>query len=176
MKKKCKTYDDALAEAYKSPAILQINQENDEIYKYLSKYTGQDMSNITAVEFLYNTLEIEESRGLQLPFWTQGIYPDKLKKIATRSLAIFTETEFMGRMKGGVWLKEVLKNTIAKQQNQLPDKKMFIYSGHDITLINILNPLKLAKDLKPEYGAAFIIEVHSSQYNDYEIKVRNTSK
>lgn len=104
MKKKCKTYDKALADAYNSQEIQNINHENEEMYKYLAKYTGQDMSNITAVEFLYNTLEIEESRGLKLPFWTQDIYPEKLKKIATRSLEIFTETEFMGRMKGGKYL------------------------------------------------------------------------
>lgn len=68
-------------------------------------------------------------------------------------------------------MKEVLNNIIKKQKNKLPERKMFVYSGHDISLINILHPMKLFKNLKPEYGAAFIIEAHSAKTDDYEIKV-----
>lgn len=102
MKKKCPTYDKALKDAYNSDEIQNINKENMELYQYLTDFTGQDMYNITAVEFLFNTLEIESDNGLKLPKWTENVYPDKLKKLAIRSLEIFTETEFMKKMKGGI--------------------------------------------------------------------------
>lgn len=101
MKKKCTTYDNALLQAYKSKEIQDINEQNKDLYKLLTTATGQDVYNITAVEFLYNTLEIEEDNGLTLPKWTKDIYPDKMKDLAIRSLEIFTETDFMKRMKGG---------------------------------------------------------------------------
>lgn len=69
-------------------------------------------------------------------------------------------------------LKEILENTAAKQNNLLnPDRRMFIYSAHDITLINVLNTLGLSHDLKPDYGAAFIIEAHTVDSAKLEIKV-----
>lgn len=102
MKQKCPTYDNALKNAYQSVEIQQLNEQNKELYEMLTKNTGQDMSNITAVEFLYNTLEIEDNNGLTLPAWTKGIYPNTMKSIAARSLAIFTETPFMRKMKGGM--------------------------------------------------------------------------
>lgn len=102
MKKPCPTYEEDLKNAYNSEAIQKINKENAELYEYLEKHTGQGMSNITAVEFLFNTLEIEADHGLKLPDWTKSVYPEKLKPIAARSLSIFTETMAMRRMKGGI--------------------------------------------------------------------------
>lgn len=73
-------------------------------YKELTEHTGQNMSTITDVEFLYNTLEIEEQHGLQLPLWTQNFYNDKMREIAARSLAIFTDSTIQKRLLGGIMI------------------------------------------------------------------------
>lgn len=70
-------------------------------YKELTEYTGQNMSTITDVEFLYNTLEIEEQHGLQLPEWTRKFYNNEMREIAARSLAIFTNGTIQKRLRGG---------------------------------------------------------------------------
>lgn len=101
MKKKCPTYDKALEYAYNSQTIQNINNENKDLYKFLSEATGQTVNNITAVEFLYNILQIQEDNRLKLPEWTRDVYPNKMLPLAIRSLEIFTETTFMKRMKGG---------------------------------------------------------------------------
>lgn len=169
MKKKCFTYDEDLKRAYKSDAIQQINKENEELYKYLTKHAGQNVDNITALEFLFNTLEIEDDNGLELPTWTKSVYPHKLKSLAARSLSIFTETVPMRRMKGGVLIKDIVEHTQKKLENNLK-QKMFLYSGHDISLTNVLRALGFVEDFKPEYGAALILEGHSVQ-NNFEMKL-----
>jgi len=70
-------------------------------YKELTEHTGQNMSTITDVEFLYNTLEIEDRHGLQLPAWTRKFYNNEMREIAARSLAIFTEGTIQKRLRGG---------------------------------------------------------------------------
>ena len=61
MKKKCSRYDRELKGAYKSEHITKIDTENAALYKYLSSHSGQNISSVLDVEFLFNTLEIEVS-------------------------------------------------------------------------------------------------------------------
>lgn len=50
-------------------------------------------------------------------------------------------------------------------------RRIFLYSAHDISLVNFLRPLGFLEYIKPEYGAAFVLEVHSTTSDDLEIKV-----
>lgn len=47
-------------------------------------------------------MNIEKGAGLELPKWTDEVYPDKLLSLAERNLAVLTENDFMKRVKGGV--------------------------------------------------------------------------
>lgn len=101
MRKPCPSYDRAYEELYKSEKLREIDQENSELYRYLSENTGSNISSVLKVERLYNTLQIEELNNLTLPEWTKNVYPDKMKNIAALALALFTDNGFMKRMKGG---------------------------------------------------------------------------
>lgn len=59
MKKPCPRNEQELRKAYRSSVITELNHENGDLYDYLTMHTGQNITNVTAVEFLYNTLEIE---------------------------------------------------------------------------------------------------------------------
>lgn len=72
-----------------------------EYYKELTEHTGQNITTITDVEFLYNTLENEEQHGLELPAWTRKFYNNEMLDIAARSLAIFTDGTIQKRLRGG---------------------------------------------------------------------------
>jgi len=66
MKKPCPRNEQELQAAYQSSAIAELNHDNKELYDYLTTHTGQNINNITAVEFLYNTLEIEASQVISV--------------------------------------------------------------------------------------------------------------
>lgn len=57
-----------------------------------------------------------------------------------------------------------------KKSNNLKENKMFIYSAHDVTLVNVWRTLGFAEMLKPEYGASLLFELHSVQA-EYQVKV-----
>lgn len=50
---------------------------------------------------MYDILSIEKNHGLDLPKWTEKVYPEKLLAIAERTMAVLTENKFMKRVKGG---------------------------------------------------------------------------
>lgn len=50
----------------------------------------------------------------------------------------------MARLRGGFLLKDILEKFENKTKSTLsPDRTFFMYSGHDTTVVNILNTLNL---------------------------------
>ncbi|XP_055384870.1 lysosomal acid phosphatase [Condylostylus longicornis] len=177
-KKPCKRYDEILKKLYSSPPpdLEALNRENKELYEKLSKYTGQNISNVLHVELLYNILEVERDHGLELPDWTENIFPEKMLPLAERSYALFTETPLMKKVKGGAFITEVHNQMINKRKKILnQDRKVFLYSGHDVTMVNVMNSLNILDQTsrKPEYASALVFELHHSVYfrDDFEVKL-----
>ncbi|XP_012057220.1 PREDICTED: prostatic acid phosphatase [Atta cephalotes] len=159
MKAPCPKLEAALKQAY-----IEEEKKSDEkmaeYYKELTQHTGQNMSTIIDVEFLYNTLEIEEQHNLQLPAWTQNFYNDKMREIAARSLAIFTEGTIQKRLRGGPLLKEIL-HCMEESKDNPKSKRSYFYSAHDITIVNVMRTMGFTNELlKPDYGAMIILELH----------------
>ena len=57
---------------------------------------------------------------------------------------LLSNTTEMKKLKSGYLLKEMLERFTQKTQSKLnPDRSLYIYSGHDITISNLLNSLGL---------------------------------
>ncbi|KAL7729747.1 hypothetical protein ACLKA6_014615 [Drosophila palustris] len=178
-KKPCIKYDNILQKLYKTPPpeLQKLNEDNKALFKLLSKNTGKNISNVLDVELLYTTLKTEEEANLALPDWTENIYPEEMRTLVERSYALFTETHLMKRIKGGAFLTEILKKMQNKRRKNLnPDRKIFLYSGHDVTLVNVMNSLGIIDQTSklPEYAAALVFELHNSKSfsdGDFEVKL-----
>lgn len=98
--------------------------------------------------------------NLKLPEWVVE-NEEKMKNLATLGLAAFTFTNSTKRLKGGPLLGEVVKHVSQKVLGLLkPDRKLFLYSGHDLTLVSVIRALGFEEGFKPEYGASIIFELH----------------
>lgn len=100
VKAPCPRLERALKEAYANES-LRPTTPSAEYYQQLSSYTGKNITTITDVEFLYNTLEIEQRNNFKLPEWTNKYYNQHMREIATRSLALFTSNTLQQRLRGG---------------------------------------------------------------------------
>ncbi|XP_011688976.1 PREDICTED: lysosomal acid phosphatase [Wasmannia auropunctata] len=162
VKAPCPRLEEALKQAYIEEA-RRSGEKMAEYYKELTEHTGQNMSTITDVEFLYNTLEIEEENGLKLPPWTRKFYYNKeMREIAARSLTIFTDSTTQQRLRGGPLLKEILRN-MEESKSGPKLKRSYFYSAHDITIVNVMRTMGFTNELfKPDYGATLILELHQA--------------
>lgn len=162
VKKKCPRYEKELQEAYQSEEITNMNSDIAELYKYLSANTGQNISTVLDVEFLFNTLEIEEANGHKLPDWTKSIYPEKMKEIATASVKIFTQTPSMKRFVGGPLINDIIEKMVQNHKHSLDQKhEVFLIAGHDMTVLNVMRALGFDDTNKPDIGASVILELHA---------------
>ncbi|XP_076666924.1 lysosomal acid phosphatase-like isoform X1 [Andrena cerasifolii] len=173
MKAPCPRLERALEEAYANESA-RLESVSAEYYQQLSAHTGQKIATITDIEFLYNTLEIEERSGLTLPEWTSKYYNQQMREIAARSLGIFTSNTLQQRLRGGPLLKEILSHMQALKSNKR-GRQAYLYSAHDITLVNLLRTMGFTSEyFKPEYGATLVFQLHdtpSFSSSDAEVKL-----
>lgn len=81
-----------------------------------------------------------------MPEWTRAVYPDKLSPISGLAFAVKAYTPELARLKVGLLLKEMLQRFQNKTQGVLtPNRSLYIYSGHDTTVANLLNILGVFK-------------------------------
>ncbi|XP_076547283.1 prostatic acid phosphatase-like [Osmia lignaria lignaria] len=172
VKAPCPRLEEALKEAYANEST-RPGTPSAEYYQQLSTFTGQNMTTITDIEFLYNTLEIEKLHGLKLAEWTTMYYNEYMRELAARSLAIFTSNTLQKRLRGGPLLKEILGRMRAFRNGE-DTRRAYLYSAHDITLVNLLRTMGFTKEyLKPAYGAMLVFQLHytSDLVEDAEVKL-----
>ncbi|XP_050081633.1 lysosomal acid phosphatase [Anopheles aquasalis] len=177
-KQPCPRYERNLQRlmTYPPKDIRDLYEKNTALFRTLSQETGRNISTILDVELLYNTLEIEKLAGLELPDWTEDIFPAKLLPLAERSLALFTEVPLMKKIKGGAIIGELLDNAVRRRSGILmPERNIFIYSGHDVTLVNLMRALGVIEQTtgKPDFAATLVFELHHSITfdDDFEVKI-----
>lgn len=101
MKKDCVTHKQEYEAAIDSVKMKLINEENKELFQYLSKNSGKEIRDVRDVETFYNTLTIEEENSREIPEWTKNLSKPILHKLASESLATYSTTPTMRRLQGG---------------------------------------------------------------------------
>ncbi|XP_043464721.1 prostatic acid phosphatase-like [Leptopilina heterotoma] len=171
-RKYCPRYEYELEKLMNSDEMKKINQENAQVYAYLTLHTGRKINTLEDVNTIYNTLFIEELYNKTLPAWTKAVYPDKLKPIAEMSFETDCYNKILKRLKTGSLLGEMVQNLLMKSKNSLnPDRKLWIYSAHDETVANFLMTLDLFDAHCPPYAALVLLELRVNSKNQHIVTI-----
>lgn len=116
---------------------------------------------------MYETLKVQQIYNLTLPAWTDSVYPHPLRSFLEMGFALFTHTNYMKLVKGGPLVTTIV-NEMLQFQRENSSKNLYIYSGHDLTLVSVLRLLDLVNETSslPEYGATLAFELHNTIVDD----------
>lgn len=130
------------------------------------------MTNVHQVSELENVLSIQQNNGLELPEWSDSVFPDDLLPVRIRSFQLFTETPYMKRIKGGPLITEIFNQLIAKQNGDL-SRKVMIFSAHDKTLANVMSALDVSDQTEPlpDFGATLVFELFCGASEECTVNV-----
>lgn len=95
-------------------------------------------------------------------------YVQRLREMQITKLFSFTSPSLSGPL-----LKEIL-GRIQTVNNGTDTKRAYLYSAHDITLVNLLRTMGFTSEyFTPDYGATLVFQLHAVPDNaeDAEIKV-----
>ena len=60
-----------------SKFMKNIYKENIELFEYISKNSGENITDIVKLDYVFDTLLIENIYGMKLPEWTKKVFPGK---------------------------------------------------------------------------------------------------
>lgn len=173
--KYCPTYFKELEHVLNSEEAQSIIKEYKSTFDYITQHTGKKVKDLGDMLSVYQTLYAEDNMNLTLPEWTRSIYPEKLSYLAGQRCNFENYNDVLKRLNGGRMLSRVIQNMLLKSTDALHPKetKMFLYSGHENNVLNILAALNLFDPPHvPKYSAAAIVELHYGKQNkSFAVKV-----
>jgi len=142
--------------------MKNIYKENRELFEYISKNSGENITDIVHLDYVFDTLLIESIYGMELPDWTKKVYPGgKFKELRDLSFTVDTFNHEMKRLKGGPFVKEMVEHfdSVATHTMEPSNRKMFMYSAHDTTVAPVLHTLGVFNMIAPPYASMVVVEL-----------------
>ncbi|XP_034106762.1 prostatic acid phosphatase [Drosophila albomicans] len=170
----CPRYFEARDEVFKLPEVIAEQAPFADMLSELSNLTGMPMRNAEDVNSLYITLLAEQEFGYKLPVWAKDYFPKRMQFLAEQSYVYNAYTPEMQKIKGGPFLRKMYDEMLAKEAGTLrpKDRGMFIYTGHDWTVGNILSALGIWKRQMPRFAVMAIFETHQNrQTGEYYVEI-----
>lgn len=125
-------------------------------------------------ENLYSVLTIEETAGFTLPEWAKAVYSDQLLVLLKYNLGIFIATAHMKKIRGRPFIADIINKMTKKAEGSLePNRNIYVYSGHDTTLVAAMSSLEIIDETSnfPDYGATLAVELHKyDNTSDHKVK------
>ncbi|XP_020281945.1 lysosomal acid phosphatase-like isoform X2 [Pseudomyrmex gracilis] len=174
----CPKYTQLRSSVHDLPEIRKVEDNNKELFRELTNFTGIPIATIEDVGSLYSTLTAEDHMGLMLPEWTKNYYPNKLEPLMLYDLQLNTYNDEFRRLKGGPMLKKITSDMMARKNGNLrPEKrKMFMYVGHDSTIVTLLDTMHIWYNQMPHYNIMVMIELHEDEGEwNVQVFLKNTT-
>lgn len=149
-----------------------VLEKNKELFNILSKHVGLPIVKPFDIIRISYDLRSEEEYGLVLPEWTKKYYPKQLHDLSNEAWSYIVHNEIMKRMMGGKFLEKLFADWDAKIANA-SSHKLFLFSGHDATVISALGVFNLWNPLdSPDYGITAAFELkRNRKTGEYGVQV-----
>lgn len=129
------------------------------LFNTLTNITGQNILTPFDVIGIYYALKTEVEYGLKLPAWAKPYYPDLLRELSNEAWGRFASTDGLKTILGGNFLQKLQADWQAKIAGTSA-RKLFIYSGHDATVVSVLAACNVWNPLDtPDYAVTAIFEL-----------------
>ncbi|XP_013184946.2 prostatic acid phosphatase [Amyelois transitella] len=164
MKKRCPKYTKEKEQFLHSAEYKNRLSKYQNLMNYLTAYTGEKVTDYNDINDIYNILFIESLYNFTLPNWTKEVYPDKLVEPSGYSFTTDTATPALARLKVGPLLQHIttqMSNKLAfdRYKRNKTEVNLAIFSGHDLTVANVLHSLGLYDGVPPVYTSTVFLEL-----------------
>nr|CAD7407744.1 unnamed protein product [Timema poppensis] len=152
-----------------------IRKSFDPDFQYIRLHTGVNKVGIIEACLLQDVLTIEQVHNMTLPEWTEGLDRMRLESLMNFVVGVLpSATREIQRLNSGNLIGELINHMVQKRNNSLsPNREMFMYSAHDITLSGIQMALGVYEAYPIPFAAAVLIELLVDQQQKYYVKVRH---
>lgn len=143
---------------------------NSDLFAYLRNETKFPIYDFNTAYIIYDTLMVQSTHNLTLPEWTNGVYPDKLHEMAFYFYLLEIWTFELMRLKIGLLWNEILNFFRRYISNPDASPKVFLISGHEYNLINLLYSIGAYDNSTPSYSSCLLFELHRTNSDRFYVE------
>ncbi|KAG5887044.1 hypothetical protein JTB14_030003 [Gonioctena quinquepunctata] len=167
-----KEYDSLLAVTRDCPKLQQLLTEIDnsewfkayweehrELVDYLTKNSGTEIKSPMEHGVLYDALYVETVYNLTIPEWAKSVFPDKMTPLYDFQKTLATTTPELCKLSSGHLIDYITSHFENVSKNVTGTQKFLMLSGHESTIIALLDTLQIYNKLDSPYAAAVIFEL-----------------
>ncbi|KAG4068617.1 hypothetical protein HA402_004958 [Bradysia odoriphaga] len=169
----CTSYQNATDRYLASDEMKEYLNSIQPIFDKLTLHSGSNISDLYQVTVMRDAWHCETTHNYTIPEWATELYPNNvdIDQAAIKFYSQFTGTKFMSRYASGFLLKDILDRFSAKTNNTLdPNRKMWMYSSHDLTIFSFLRSLGLSDNQFIPLAAALLFEVRKRD-DEYYVQI-----
>ncbi|XP_029165964.1 uncharacterized protein LOC114936816 [Nylanderia fulva] len=137
----------------------------------LTELTGKNIETPMDFYHLYQTFVVEYFMNLTLPNWAYDYFPDG--PLFDGLILAFNFLNFNPSMRTlftGSMIRGILDNMIVAKNPNPPNTKIYLYSGHDGNIVNLLQIFGVYEPHFVAYSSAFVTELY--EFNqEYYVKL-----
>ena len=177
----CPRYMVELKRVLGTTPLRLVDRQNQPLYDYLSLHCGAPIRDLEQTMLLYDLLLIEHSRNMTLPDWATAtlapfnatVFPNILSPLNELSFDLLSYDKVLRRLGGGALLADMTNHLSQKVSATLspPNRKLFMYSGHDSDVAALLGTLGVYNGIAPPLASCVIFELHRDTSGSFFVKL-----
>lgn len=162
--KNCRRYNQ-LAVTQLTVLWIDMLINHADFISFVKNSTGLSMANPYEMYLLTDCLIAERMHNLTWNPWaSQPVVFDQLLEFTTNFMNAFVASSDMIRLKGGVLLNKIINSMSKAADNSKANKPtVFMYSGHNFTVMQLLAARKVFNNAVPPYASMAMVELHEIQ-------------
>lgn len=146
-----------------------LSKIDNSLYTYIQNHSHMYLHDFQTAFYMYDLLRTEDYCNLTLPDWTKSVYPTKLKEQALWYFLSHTYTNKLTRLQvGPLWYKIV--SFLNNSMSNITAHNVFLISGHELTLVNILNSIGSFDNHTLSYSSCVIFELRQNNMGQFYVR------
>ncbi|XP_015117696.1 venom acid phosphatase Acph-1 [Diachasma alloeum] len=168
----CPQFAAELQKTLQLPEIREKEAQYSELMRNLTEWTGKSIVDTKNVAGIYSSLKALYFMGLELPEWTEGIFPEGLlSDAAVFHFRIGSYTKRLKTLNGGIMLKNFTDTMSSVISGEEPDLKMNFFGGHDYNIVSFLEIFDYNEPHGAQYSSAIFVELLEDDDHKHYVKV-----
>ncbi|CDW55276.1 Lysosomal acid phosphatase [Trichuris trichiura] len=146
---------------FESKEVVDIVKQNEDFFAFLRNETGLPLTSLNDIRFIFDPLNCARIHKHLTPYWLSDDVFRKVCDLFALSTAYWYKGDEQKRLRGGSLLKDILMRMLSVSNNRTDSAfKIYAYSGHDATLVALLENLGIYNTLLvPAYASVIIFEL-----------------
>ncbi|XP_072383568.1 testicular acid phosphatase homolog [Diabrotica undecimpunctata] len=146
------------------PEIIDINENNKELYEYLSNNTKLPIGGMFTASGLFDTLTIEQDANLNMPEWTNSVMGETLRQVRQNAAKFFCYTKEQQKLGIGSLINRIIEH-FDKIIEGKKEAKALIFSLHDLNILCFLQAFQYPEISQPAFASSVFFELRKSKTN-----------